>query len=46
MGDDGTTKFYKIIGENTCSETCPRGQFIDASIDFECQPCASECGDC
>ena len=39
-------KYYKIIGEDTCSLTCPTGQFIDSNIDFICQSCSSECVGC
>ena len=44
--DDGTLKYYKYIGEDTCSLTCPKGQFIDSTIDFLCQQCSFLCEAC
>lgn len=38
--------YYKYIGETTCGSACPKGQFIDANIDYACQACASECTEC
>ena len=35
-----------MIGYTICSLTCPKGQFIDANIPFECQQCAPECDAC
>ena len=38
--------YYKEIGANTCGLTCPAGQFIDAAVANECQPCSSVCVTC
>ena len=46
MSDDDTQMYYKVIGEDTCTTDCPKGQFEHADIDFECQQCSSECVDC
>ena len=41
-----TTQYYKIINQNTCSLTCPDGQYIDSAFPNDCQPCASNCITC
>lgn len=41
--DAGDVVYYKYIGEDTCSTTCPKGQFIDSIIDYYCQACFFLC---
>ena len=46
MSYNGTVKYYKYIGEDTCATICPRGQFINSNIDFKCQACSFICQAC
>jgi len=41
-----STIYYKVIGANTCSTTCPNGQFISSSKPNYCQACSSVCITC
>ena len=40
------TVYYLQIGSTICSQTCPDGQFISASIPHFCQPCSISCITC
>ncbi len=40
------TLYYKHIGDDTCGETCPVGQFIHINISNFCQSCSIECKEC
>ena len=45
-GNISSTIYYKIIGVDTCSTTCPDGQYINASYPNNCQKCSPSCITC